>query len=544
MPRPGLPQTQNTPVVQGQALPANRAEPNSQAVAPPADPALAGSEQPVERPPGLAQARGVDRPVRPLVREPLSAPAPAVQGTPGGPVRPGHRDTPPTPANIPLSPASAPLAAADAPSTAVDAPSTAANVPFTAASHGALPYSGSGIPIPRAGLPQTPNAPVVQRQAAPGGQTVTLPAGPPAPAGPSEPVQGQPERVRGSRVEPAVQPPARLPASAPSAVEPVAPASVPAVQDASAPGSTVRLEHRDTLPTPSNASLVPANAPLAPAKVPFAIDAPSRAADAPFTAADARFTAAGHGASQDGGNGIPMSRSGVPPTQSVPGVQRQAEPGSQMVAPPAGPALAGSGRPVEGQPGPVQTRRVDRLVHPLGREPSSALAVQGTSEDMVRPGHGGAPPTATDAALTVANAPLAAADAPSTPASAPLAAANVLSTAADLPFAAARLPGGQTARDGEPVVPTTPPPATSSPEPVIVPVPQPSPAEGLPTTAGRLALPATDEPEPLPTVRVTIGRIEVHRVPTRSTSPARRPRPARQTLSLDAYLKAGPGGER
>jgi hypothetical protein len=87
-------------------------------------------------------------------------------------------------------------------------------------------------------------------------------------------------------------------------------------------------------------------------------------------------------------------------------------------------------------------------------------------------------------------------------------------------------------------------PAPAPPEPAIVPVPQPSPAEGWSVATERLARPAAGEPEPLPTVRVTIGRVEVRTAQPPRAPVARRPRPARQTLSLDAYLKAGPGGER
>jgi hypothetical protein len=85
--------------------------------------------------------------------------------------------------------------------------------------------------------------------------------------------------------------------------------------------------------------------------------------------------------------------------------------------------------------------------------------------------------------------------------------------------------------------------APRSREPTIVPIPEPSPADRLPFTAERLAWPAAGQAEPLPTVRVTIGRIEVRTAPPPPVSLAPRPRPARTALSLDDYLKAGPGGE-
>jgi hypothetical protein len=57
------------------------------------------------------------------------------------------------------------------------------------------------------------------------------------------------------------------------------------------------------------------------------------------------------------------------------------------------------------------------------------------------------------------------------------------------------------------------------------------------------ARPENGQAEPLPTVRVTIGRIEVRTAPPPPPPLAPRPRPARTALSLDDYLKAGPGGE-
>jgi hypothetical protein len=58
-----------------------------------------------------------------------------------------------------------------------------------------------------------------------------------------------------------------------------------------------------------------------------------------------------------------------------------------------------------------------------------------------------------------------------------------------------------------------------------------------PGKAGRNPARSASEPVPLPTIRVTIGRIEVRSsapVHPPAASPASRPRPA---LSLDDYLK-------
>jgi hypothetical protein len=80
-------------------------------------------------------------------------------------------------------------------------------------------------------------------------------------------------------------------------------------------------------------------------------------------------------------------------------------------------------------------------------------------------------------------------------------------------------------------------------EPAIVPMPEPAPADRLPVTAERPARPAEGQAGPPPTVRVTIGRIEVRTAPPPPAPVAQRPEPARPALSLDDYLKAGPGGE-
>jgi hypothetical protein len=88
-------------------------------------------------------------------------------------------------------------------------------------------------------------------------------------------------------------------------------------------------------------------------------------------------------------------------------------------------------------------------------------------------------------------------------------------------------------------------------EPSIMPALESPPAEGRSTPrAGERAFsrrmparPENGQAELLPTVRVTIGRIEVRTAPPPPVSVAPRPRPARTALSLDDYLKAGLGGE-
>jgi hypothetical protein len=57
------------------------------------------------------------------------------------------------------------------------------------------------------------------------------------------------------------------------------------------------------------------------------------------------------------------------------------------------------------------------------------------------------------------------------------------------------------------------------------------------------ARPAGSDPEPLPTVRVTIGRVEVRAAPAGERPAARRIELPRPPLSLDDYLKATKGDE-
>jgi hypothetical protein len=65
-------------------------------------------------------------------------------------------------------------------------------------------------------------------------------------------------------------------------------------------------------------------------------------------------------------------------------------------------------------------------------------------------------------------------------------------------------------------------------EPTILPVPEP-------------ARPTAAEPEPAPTVRVTIGRVVVRAAPADERPPARRVELPRPTLSLEEYLQGGQG---
>jgi len=89
-------------------------------------------------------------------------------------------------------------------------------------------------------------------------------------------------------------------------------------------------------------------------------------------------------------------------------------------------------------------------------------------------------------------------------------------------------------------------------EPVIVPAPEPVPGEmGSQALAeGKVSLrppsvrPTTAEPEPAPTVRVTIGRVVVRASPAAERPPSRRVELPRPLVSLEEYLQGRQGGER
>jgi hypothetical protein len=125
---------------------------------------------------------------------------------------------------------------------------------------------------------------------------------------------------------------------------------------------------------------------------------------------------------------------------------------------------------------------------------------------------------------------------------APLAAGPIVAAERDLPASTqARATSTPTTTGPEQATPTGRA-VPGSPELAIVPAPEPGQGEMRSTTRADAARPRLGEPEPLPTVRVTIGRVEVRTEPRPSAPVAPRPRPARQTLSLDDYLKTGPGG--
>jgi hypothetical protein len=89
-------------------------------------------------------------------------------------------------------------------------------------------------------------------------------------------------------------------------------------------------------------------------------------------------------------------------------------------------------------------------------------------------------------------------------------------------------------------------------EPAIVPALEPAPREMWSTTraeAGRSLRPpsarqATREPEPAPTVRVTIGRVVVRAAPADEHPPAQRVELPRPPLSLEEYLRGRQGDTR
>jgi hypothetical protein len=89
------------------------------------------------------------------------------------------------------------------------------------------------------------------------------------------------------------------------------------------------------------------------------------------------------------------------------------------------------------------------------------------------------------------------------------------------------------------------------PEPAIVPLPEPA-TRYRPAAAAEkavqplqppLAKPARGEPEPIPTVRVTIGRVIVRTVPAEGPAPEQEARLPDPPLSLEKYLQGRTGGK-
>ncbi|WP_426993393.1 hypothetical protein [Methylomonas sp. CM2] len=66
---------------------------------------------------------------------------------------------------------------------------------------------------------------------------------------------------------------------------------------------------------------------------------------------------------------------------------------------------------------------------------------------------------------------------------------------------------------------------------------------GFKDAAARQPADVRPEPTPMPTIQVTIGRIEIRATQTSEKSAAK-PRPAQATMSLDDYLKQRDGGRR
>jgi hypothetical protein len=94
------------------------------------------------------------------------------------------------------------------------------------------------------------------------------------------------------------------------------------------------------------------------------------------------------------------------------------------------------------------------------------------------------------------------------------------------------------------------PPAGS--EPVIVPVPEPSPAQSGAMKRGKdtglwqppLEQASKGKPEPPPVVRVSIGRVIVRAAPAAESLPATRAELPKPPLSLDEYLQRRRRSER
>ncbi len=108
------------------------------------------------------------------------------------------------------------------------------------------------------------------------------------------------------------------------------------------------------------------------------------------------------------------------------------------------------------------------------------------------------------------------------------------------PSSQTKPPGGLRNGDGRAGSRIWPGPA----EPGIVPAPEAPLADGWPLTAARPAWsrprPALPPPPELPpTVRVTIGRVEVRLAPPEPPPPVQPRHPLRPALSLDEYLKGG-----
>jgi hypothetical protein len=194
---------------------------------------------------------------------------------------------------------------------------------------------------------------------------------------------------------------------------------------------------------------------------------------------------------------------------------------------------------VEGHAEPVKVRRTDLLMQPLARAPASApLTVQPAApvrapvvqRQQAAPG---GQPVAPPAPQPV---PAAEPDLPvSTQARAiPTTAAPDLTTGSLEPA----LPAGRAVPGWG--------------EPSIVPAPEPAPGEMGPTPrADAVAIlqppsarPEIGQPEPVPTVRVTIGRVVVRAAPAAERPPSRRVELPRPPLSLEEYLQGRQGGTR
>jgi hypothetical protein len=81
-------------------------------------------------------------------------------------------------------------------------------------------------------------------------------------------------------------------------------------------------------------------------------------------------------------------------------------------------------------------------------------------------------------------------------------------------------------------------------EPTIVPAPEPAPGELGSMARAEAARPAAAQREPLPMVRVTIGRVVVRASPADERPPARRVELPRPPVSLEEYLRGRQGGAR
>jgi hypothetical protein len=241
-------------------------------------------------------------------------------------------------------------------------------------------------------------------------------------------------------------------------------------------------------------------------------------------------------------------------------VDFQPEPAETQPAP-----LARPSEPVRGQPNPVEQQPAPVAWQPAPVKGRAEFVERNTEPAEVRPKrvevHRAEIPAPS---LPYAPAPAPHTGPPAAPALGegmepitPLVSPSAPDSGPDLPVSI------QTREFATPVVSTlnagsvepAPPVGRAVPgerEPVIVPVPEHTPGEMGSTTADEDAQfwrlpserPNINQPEPIPTVRVTIGRVVVRASPAAERPPSPRVELPRPPISLEEYLRGRQGGGR